>query len=89
MLHEPFCARIDQCSITFRHSSLASPRPSPADINKRIAQSVLLLQVPETLPEGVLEKMHAPPKPDVPVVDVHDLPNADGFVFAFPSKHLY
>ena len=44
------------------------------------------LQVPETLPEGVLEKMHAPPKPDVPVVDVHSLPEADGFVFAFPSK---
>lgn len=44
------------------------------------------LQVPETLPEGVLQKMHAPPKPDVPVADVHDLPNADGFVFAFPTR---
>lgn len=44
------------------------------------------LQVPETLPEGVLQKMHAPPKPDVPTVDVHDLPTADGFVFAFPTR---
>jgi len=43
-------------------------------------------QVPETLPEVVLEKMHAPPKPDVPIVDVHDLPSADGFVFAFPTR---
>jgi NAD(P)H dehydrogenase (quinone) len=43
-------------------------------------------QVPETLPEVVLEKMHAPPKPDVPIVDVHDLPAADGFVFAFPTR---
>ena len=43
-------------------------------------------QVPETLPEGVLEKMYAPPKPDVPIVDVHDLPSADGFVFAFPTR---
>ena len=48
--------------------------------------TVLNLQVPETLPEGVLQKMHAPPKPDVPIVDVHDLPNADGYVFAFPTR---
>ncbi|DBA75707.1 TPA: hypothetical protein ACH3X2_009019 [Trebouxia sp. C0005] len=47
----------------------------------------VVLQVPETLPEGVLQKMHAPPKPDVPIVDVHDLPSADGFVFAFPTRY--
>jgi len=47
---------------------------------------VVLSQVPETLPEGVLEKMHAPPKPDVPIVDVHDISSADGFVFAFPTR---
>lgn len=41
----------------------------------------------ETLTEEVLGKMHAPPKPDVPIADVHDLPNADGFVFAFPTRY--
>ncbi len=43
-------------------------------------------QVAETLPEGVLEKMHAPPKPDVPIVDVHDLASADGLCLRFPHS---
>lgn len=43
-------------------------------------------QVPELLSEEVLTKMHAPPKPDVPILDVHDLPNADGFIFGFPTR---
>lgn len=54
--------------------------------NRTTQGKVFNLQVPETLPEGVLEKIHAPPKPDVPIVDVHDLPTADGFVFAFPTR---
>jgi hypothetical protein len=48
---------------------------------------MLMCQVAETLPEGVLTKMHAPPKPDVPLLDVHDLPKADGFLFGFPTRH--
>lgn len=43
-------------------------------------------QVPEILSPDILAKMHAPPKPDVPVLDLHDLPNADGFVFGFPTR---
>ena len=43
-------------------------------------------QVPELLSEEILAKMHAPPKPDIPVLDVHDLPNADGFIFGFPTR---
>lgn len=38
------------------------------------------LQVAETLPAEVLEKMHAPPKPDYPIIDPHNLPEADGFL---------
>lgn len=38
------------------------------------------LQVAETLPAEVLEKMHAPPKPDYPIIDPHNLPDADGFL---------
>eukprot|EP00884_Botryococcus_braunii_P016104 jgi/Botrbrau1/3177/Bobra.37_2s0007.1 len=46
----------------------------------------VLYQVPETLPEEVLEKMHAPPKPDIPIITVDELPNADGFAFGFPTR---
>ena len=46
-----------------------------------------MLQVKETLPEEILAKMHAAPKPDVPIIDAHDLPNADGLMFGFPTRH--
>lgn len=43
-------------------------------------------QVQETLPDEILAKMHAAPKPDVPIMDPHDLPNADGLMFGFPTR---
>lgn len=47
----------------------------------------VLLRVAETLPDAVLQKMHAPPKPDdIDVVDPHDLPKYDGFIFGFPTR---
>ncbi|XP_058102546.1 probable NAD(P)H dehydrogenase (quinone) FQR1-like 3 [Magnolia sinica] len=46
-----------------------------------------LWQVPETLPERVLEKMKAPPKEeDVAVIRPEQLVEADGFIFGFPSR---
>ncbi|KAI8318350.1 flavoprotein WrbA [Martensiomyces pterosporus] len=47
---------------------------------------VELYQFPETLSEDVLSKMHAPPKPDLPVITVDKLPEADGFLFGFPTR---
>eukprot|EP01098_Paradermamoeba_levis_P005405 TRINITY_DN227_c0_g1_i7.p1 TRINITY_DN227_c0_g1~~TRINITY_DN227_c0_g1_i7.p1 ORF type:complete len:207 (-),score=71.87 TRINITY_DN227_c0_g1_i7:131-751(-) len=47
---------------------------------------VHLFQAPETLPSDVLEKMHAPPKSDVPVIDRNQLPEADGILFGFPTR---
>lgn len=47
----------------------------------------ILYQVAETLPEEVLTKMHAAPKPDVPVITAADLPNADGFIFGMPTRY--
>ena len=41
----------------------------------------------ETLPEEILAKMHAAPKPNVPIINAHDLPNADGLMFGFPTRH--
>ncbi|KAH9561686.1 hypothetical protein CY35_05G035900 [Sphagnum magellanicum] len=46
-----------------------------------------LWQVPETLPIDVLGKMHAPPKSSVPIIDVSQLPDADGFLFGFPTRY--
>lgn len=44
-----------------------------------------LWQVPETLSEEVLAKVHAPPKSDVPIITPKQLPEADGFLFGFPT----
>ena len=43
-------------------------------------------QVPETLPEEVLQKLGAPPKSDAPVITPNELPEADGFLFGFPTR---
>ncbi|KAI8888295.1 benzoquinone reductase [Backusella circina FSU 941] len=45
-----------------------------------------IYQVPETLSDEILTKMHAPPKPDVPVITVADLNDADGFLFGIPTR---
>ncbi len=46
------------------------------------------LQVAETLPAEVLEKLHAPPKSEYPIIDPHTLAEADGFVFGFPTRSV-
>ena len=43
-------------------------------------------KVAETLPPEVLEKMGAPPKPDVPIIDPKVLADADGLLFGFPTR---
>ncbi|ORX65326.1 protoplast secreted protein 2 precursor [Basidiobolus meristosporus CBS 931.73] len=48
---------------------------------------VSLFQVPETLSEEVLAKMHAPPKPDIPVITPAQLEEADGFIFGIPTRY--
>ncbi|KAJ4817225.1 NAD(P)H dehydrogenase (quinone) [Rhynchospora pubera] len=45
-----------------------------------------LWQVSETLSQDVLENMNAPPKSNVPVISPNKLPEADGFVFGFPTR---
>ncbi|CAI9762911.1 unnamed protein product [Fraxinus pennsylvanica] len=42
--------------------------------------------VPETLPYEVLTKTSAPPKSDVPIITPSNFPEADGFVFGFPTR---
>lgn len=46
-----------------------------------------LWQIPETLPEKILEKVQAAPRPDdVPEIQGEQLGEADGFMFGFPSR---
>ncbi|KAI9315946.1 flavoprotein-like protein [Dichotomocladium elegans] len=45
-----------------------------------------IFQVPETLSDQVLEKMHAPAKPDVPVIQVNQLAEPDGLMFGIPTR---
>ncbi|ORY93869.1 flavo protein-like protein [Syncephalastrum racemosum] len=45
-----------------------------------------IFQVQETLSDAILEKMHAPSKPDVPIMTVNDLVDADGLFFGIPTR---
>jgi len=46
-----------------------------------------IFQVAETLPEEVLTKMYAPPKPDYPVITPAELPEFDAFLFGVSSRY--
>lgn len=48
-----------------------------------------IYQLPETLSQDVLSKMHAPPKPsDIPVLeDPTTLTQYDGFLFGIPTRY--
>ncbi|KAE9282085.1 hypothetical protein PR003_g27497 [Phytophthora rubi] len=45
-----------------------------------------IYQVPETLPEEVLAKLHAAPKKDHAIATVDVLKEADGILFGFPTR---
>ena len=49
--------------------------------------TVDLLQVPETLPEEVLGKMGAPPKPDDPIATAAALAEYDGIIFGISARY--
>lgn len=45
-----------------------------------------IYQVAETLPENVLELMHAPAKPSYPIATPETIAEADALVFGFPTR---
>ncbi|KAE9402988.1 flavo protein WrbA, partial [Gymnopus androsaceus JB14] len=49
--------------------------------------SAAIFQIPETLPEKVLTKMHAPPKHDFPFISVDKLPEFDAFIFGLSVRY--
>lgn len=46
-----------------------------------------IYQVPETLPDDVLTKMHAPPKGDYPVITADKLTEYDGIMFGCSGRY--
>lgn len=42
--------------------------------------------VAETLSDEILTKMHAPAKPDLPVISVEQLTEPDGLIFGIPTR---
>jgi len=46
-----------------------------------------LYQIPETLPEEVLTKMHAAPKPDYPIASADTLTQYDAILFGIPTRY--
>jgi NAD(P)H dehydrogenase (quinone) len=49
--------------------------------------SATIYQVPETLPQEVLTKMSAPPKPNYPVATANDLPQYDGYLIGISTRY--
>ncbi|KAE9400012.1 flavo protein WrbA [Gymnopus androsaceus JB14] len=48
---------------------------------------VTVYQIPETLPQDVLAKMHAPEKPNYPIIDADKLVEYDAFLFGIPTRY--
>jgi len=48
---------------------------------------VKIVQIAETLPKDVLDKMHAPPKAAHPVATTQDLVDCDGILFGIPTRY--
>ncbi|KAI8086369.1 NAD(P)H:quinone oxidoreductase, type IV, partial [Halteromyces radiatus] len=48
--------------------------------------NVKIFQVQETLSNDILEKMHAPAKPDLPIITPAELAEADGILFGIPTR---
>ncbi|KAF5383074.1 hypothetical protein D9615_004879 [Tricholomella constricta] len=46
-----------------------------------------IFQVPETLPQEVLTKMHAPAKPEYPVITLDEFVKYDAFLFGIPTRY--
>ncbi|RXW18019.1 hypothetical protein EST38_g7825 [Candolleomyces aberdarensis] len=46
-----------------------------------------IYQVPETLPQDILELLRAPPKPDYPIANADTLTQYDGYLFGIPTRY--
>ena len=65
--------------------STSTPYTPP--LTYRRGKVTIRLRVPETLPQEVLALMHAPPKPDYPVIEPAQLAEFDGFLLGVPTRY--
>ncbi|KAG6850071.1 ubiquitinated histone-like protein Uhp1, partial [Blastosporella zonata] len=49
--------------------------------------SATIFQVPETLSADILAKMHAPAKPNYPVIDLEEFVKYDAYLFGVPTRY--
>ncbi|KIK93349.1 benzoquinone reductase [Paxillus rubicundulus Ve08.2h10] len=49
--------------------------------------SATIYQIAETLSDEVLAKMHAPPKPDYPIITPRELTEFDAYLFGIPTRY--
>ncbi|KAF5388749.1 hypothetical protein D9757_004768 [Collybiopsis confluens] len=49
--------------------------------------SATIFQIPETLSQEVLTKMHAPAKPDYPIISADQLTEFDAYIFGIPTRY--
>ncbi|KAF3932444.1 hypothetical protein ABW19_dt0201449 [Dactylella cylindrospora] len=54
---------------------------------KEAGGEATIYQVPETLSDEVLAKLHAPPKPSYPVITAAELAGFDAFLFGIPTRY--
>ncbi|KAH8107643.1 NADH-quinone oxidoreductase [Cristinia sonorae] len=46
-----------------------------------------ILQIAETLPKELLTQLHAPPKPDYPIITPEELVNYDAYLLGIPTRY--
>ncbi|KIO32479.1 benzoquinone reductase [Tulasnella calospora MUT 4182] len=64
---------------TLAETALASTKADGVDAE--------IYQVPETLSDEILAKMHAPPKADYPIITPDKLTEFDGYIFVIPTRY--
>ncbi|KAF8316097.1 flavoprotein WrbA [Clavulina sp. PMI_390] len=69
------------------YGHIAKVAEAEAAAIKAAGGEATIFQVPETLPEEVLTKMHAPPKPDYPIATGADLIGFDGYLFGVAARY--
>lgn len=52
-----------------------------------LCRGLIDLRIPETLPQNVLDLLHAPPKPDYPIIDADTLATFDAFIIGIPTRY--
>ena len=49
--------------------------------------TMVAFRIAETLPEEILAKLHAPAKPEYPILEPNDLANFDAFLIGIPTRY--